>query len=121
MGGGVSIFPLAIQVDGRSVGSLPPGQYTTIEIAPGKHTIGVPNEAWTRAIAGTPHISEFVTEPGKTYYALPTHWYEDAGSTVSMVGSVVVPHRTAEGHNSFAIRSGAAPSEFSQLAYVKLP
>src|SRR4029453_11032898 len=43
-GGNLSIFPLAIHVDGKPAASLSPGQYTTIEIAPGKHSIGVPNE-----------------------------------------------------------------------------
>jgi hypothetical protein len=120
-GGNVSIFPLAIHVDGKLAASLSPGQYTSIEIEPGKHTIGVPNEAWNRAIAGTPHVSEFVTVSGKTYYALPTQWYEDAGTTVSLVGSVAVPHRTAVGHNSFAIQSAGPSPEFSQLTYVKSP
>ena len=120
-GGNVSIFPLAIHVDGKPAASLSPGQYTTIELAPGKHSIGVPDGAWNRAISGTPHAAEFATESGKTYYALPTQWYEDAGYRVSMVGSVAVPHRTAVGHASFAIQSAGPPAEFGKLTYVRAP
>jgi hypothetical protein len=121
MGSNVSIFPLAIHVDGKPAISLSPGQYTTIEIAPGNHSIGVPNGVWNQAIAGTPHAAEFVTEPGKTYYALPTQWYVDDGYRVSLVGSVAVSHRTAAGHSSFAIQSAGAPAEFTKLTYVKAP
>jgi hypothetical protein len=117
----VSIFPLAIHVDGKPAASLSPGQYTTIEVAPGKHSIAVPEGTWNRAIAGTPHAAEFATESGKTYYALPTKWYEDAGNSVSMVGSVAVPHRSAVGHNSFGIQSTGAPAAFGQLTYVRAP
>lgn len=117
----VSVFPLAIHVDGKPAASLSPGQYTIIEVAPGKHSIGVPDGTWNRAIAGTPHAAEFAVESGKTYYALPTQRYEDAGFQVSMVGSVAVPHRTAVGHNSFAIQSAGPPAEFGKLTYVRAP
>ncbi len=122
-GGNVSIFPLPIHVDGKPAISLTPGQYTTVELSPGKHDIGVPDEAWTRAIAGIPHPVELVVESGKTYYLLPTRRYEDAGYKFSSVGSVVVPERTAVTHSSFAVQtlgtSAAPPMEFNRLAYVK--
>lgn len=124
-GGNVSIFPLAIHVDGNPAISLTPGQYTMIELPPGKHSIGVPDEAWNRAIAGVPHPVEFTVETGKTYYLLPSQRYEGAGYKFTSVGSVVVPERTAVTHNSFSVQtaavSAALPEEFSKLAFVKTP
>lgn len=67
----VSVFPVTIDIDGKTVGSLAPGRYMTVELAPGKHTLEVPNNAWSRAINGIPHQVEFTTAAGKTYYALP--------------------------------------------------
>jgi hypothetical protein len=124
-GRNVSIFPLAILVDGNPLMSLAPGQYTTVELPTGKHSIAVPDETWTRAIAGNPHPAEFVADSGKIYYALPTHWYTDGGYRTSMVGSIAVSDRTAVTQNSFTIQTATAkmdpPADFSQLTYVKAP
>jgi hypothetical protein len=124
-GRNVSIFSLAIHIDGKPAISLRPGQFTTVELPPGKHTIGVPDETWTRAIAGIPHPVELVVESGKTYYLLPSLRYEDAGYNFISVGRAVVPEKTAVTHSSFSVQTTAAnaapPEEFSQLAYVKAP
>ncbi len=124
-GGNTSIFSLPVQVDGKPLASLAPNQYTTVELPPGPHSIGVPNEAWTRAISGIPHPVELVVELGETYYLLPSVRYEDAGYSFTSVGSVVVPERTAVGHSSFSVQTAAAnaapPAAFGQLAYVKAP
>jgi hypothetical protein len=124
-GSGTSIFPLPIEVDSKPLISLAPNQYTTVELPPGPHSIGVPNEAWNRAIAGIPHPVEIAVEPGKTYYLLPSRRFEDAGYRFTSVGSVVVPERTAVTHSSFSVQTAAVnaapPSEFSQLAYVRAP
>lgn len=69
-----SVFALPIQVDGKPLMSLPPGRYTTVELPAGPHSVGSPNEAWTRMISGVPHPAEFVVEPGKAYYLLPKRW-----------------------------------------------
>ena len=124
-GGNVSIFPLSIHVDGKPGISLTPGQYTTVELSPGKHSIGVPDEPWNRAIAGIPHPLEFQVESGKTYYLLPSVRYEDTGYKMTSIGSVVVPERTGVIHNSFSVQTAGAnvtpPAEFSQLSYIKSP
>jgi hypothetical protein len=124
-GSGTSIFSLPVQIDGKPLISLAPNQYTTVELSFGPHSIGVPDEAWTRAIAGIPHPVELAAESGKTYYLLPSRRFEDAGYKFSPVGSVVVPERTAVTHSSFSVQTAgvnaAPPAEFSQLAYVKAP
>jgi hypothetical protein len=124
-GSNTSIFSLPVQVDGKPLISLAPNQYTTVELPPGPHSVSVPDEAWTRAIAGIPHPVELLVESGKTYYLLPSRRYEDAGYKFSSVGSVVVPERTAVTHSSFSVQTGSVttppPAEFSQLAYVKAP
>jgi hypothetical protein len=120
-----SVFALPIEVDGKPLASLPPGQYTTVELPPGPHNVSSPNEFWTRAISGVPHPAEFVAEAGKAYYLLPKRWGEDAGYTYTMVGSVVVPQRSSIAHASFSVQVAAAnaapPPEFAQLTYVKAP
>lgn len=118
-----SVFALPIQVDGKPLMSLPPGQYTTVELPPGPHNVGSPDEYWTRVISGVPHPAEFVVQTGKTYYLLPKRWAEDAGYSFTMVGAAVVPHKTAIGHASFSVQvaavNAAPPPEFAQLTYVK--
>jgi hypothetical protein len=120
-----SVFALPIQVDRKPLMSLPPGQYTTVELPPGPHSVGSPNEFWTRAISGVPHPAEFVAEAGKAYYLLPRSWGEDAGYTYTMVGSVVVPQKSSVSHSTFSVHvaaaSAAPPPEFTQLTYVKAP
>jgi hypothetical protein len=117
----VSHFSLPIEIDGKSATSLSPGEYTVVELAPGRHTISVPDEYWSRAIAGTPHPAEFAVESGRKYYALPTHWYADAGTQVSVVRSVAVAEQVARPHNSFEVKpatpNAGSPAEFSQLSY----
>ena len=39
-----SVFALPIHVDDKPLMSLPPGQYTAFELAPGPHSVGSPNE-----------------------------------------------------------------------------
>ncbi len=122
-GNNTSVFSLPIEVDGKPLISLAPNQYTTVELVPGPHSIGVPDGTWTRAIAGIPHPVELAVESGKTYYLLPSRRYEDGGYRFSSVGSVVVPERTAVTHSSFSVQTAAAnaamPAEFSQLSYAK--
>ncbi|GLH78192.1 hypothetical protein SSBR45G_31010 [Bradyrhizobium sp. SSBR45G] len=118
----VSVFPITIDIDGRTVASLPPGRYITVELAPGKHTLEVPNNAWSRAINGLPHPVEFTTMAGKTYYALPTEWNSGSTQRVTMVGSAVVVDRVADHHRSFAVQEAAAPpAEFARLSYTPSP
>jgi uncharacterized protein DUF2846 len=120
-----SVFALPIQVDNKPLMSLPPGQYTAVELAPGPHSVGSPNEAWTRAISGVPLPANFAVEAGKVYYLLPKRWGEDAGYSYTMVGSVVVPQRTATAHSTFVVQAAAAsaaqPPEFDKLSYAKAP
>ncbi len=118
-----SVFALPIEVDGKALMSLPPGQYTTVELPPGPHRVGSPDEYWTRVISGVPHPAEFVVEAGKSYYLLPKSWGEDAGYRYTMVGSSVIPERDAVNHSTFSVRVAAAndapPAEFRQLTYAK--
>ena len=118
-----SVFALPIEVDGKPLTSLPPGQYATVELPPGRHSVGSPNEYWTRVISGVPHPAEFVVEAGKSYYLLPKRWGEDAGYSYTMVGSVVAPQRTAVAHSTFSVQTAAAndapPAEFRQLNSAK--
>ena len=39
-----SVFALPIHVDDKPLMSLPPGQYTAVELVPGPHSVGSPNE-----------------------------------------------------------------------------
>lgn len=118
-----SVFALPIQVDGKPLMSLPPGQYTTVELPPGPHSVGSPNEYWTRVISGVPHPAQFAVEAGKSYYLLPKAWGEDAGYRYTMVGSVVVPERDSINHSTFSVQiaslNDAPPPEFRQLSYAK--
>lgn len=120
-----SVFALPIHVDDKPLLSLPPGQYTAVELAPGPHSVGSPNEYWTRVISGVPHPAKFAVEAGKVYYLLPKGWAEDAGYSYTMVGSVVVPQKTAVGHSTFSVQAAAAsaapPPEFDKLSYTKAP
>ena len=120
MGRNVSIFPISIQIDGKTVASLTPGRYTTLELAPGKHSIGVPDDMWSGATAGTPHPAEFVATAGKAYYAVPTHWFAGNDQRVSMVGSVVVVDRVALQQVGFAVQE-TPPAEFASLSYTPSP
>ncbi|MGJ5208682.1 hypothetical protein [Bradyrhizobium sp. HKCCYLR20261] len=114
----VSVFPVTIDIDGKTVGSLAPGRYMTVELAPGKHTLEVPNNAWSRAINGIPHQVEFTTAAGKTYYALPTEWNSGSTQRVTMVGSAVVVDRVADHHRSFSVQEATTPpAEFARLSY----
>lgn len=120
-----SVFALPIQVDDKPLVSLPPGQYTAVQLAPGPHSVGSPNEYWTRVISGVPHPANFTVEAGKAYYLLPKRWGEDAGYSYTMVGSVVVPQRTATAHATFTVHAAAAsatpPPEFDKLSFAKAP
>ena len=64
-------------------------------------------------------------EASKAYYLLPKGWGEDAGYSYTMVGSVVVPQKTATAHSTFAVQAAAAsaarPPEFDKLSYAKAP
>ncbi|UFZ03881.1 DUF2846 domain-containing protein [Bradyrhizobium ontarionense] len=118
----VSIFPITIDIDGKTVASLAPGRYITVELAPGKHVMEVPNNAWSRAINGIPHQVEFTTTAGKTYYALPTDWYSGSTQRVTMVGSAVVVDRVADHQTAFAVQEAAAPpAEFASLSHTPSP
>lgn len=120
-----SVFALPIQVDDKPLTSLPPGQYTAVQLAPGPHSVGSPNEYWTRVISGVPHSASFTVEAGKAYHLLPKRWGEDAGYSYTMVGSVVVPQRTATAHTTFVVQAAAASAalapEFDKLNYAKAP
>ena len=124
-GPNTSIFSLPVQVDGKPLVSLAPNQYTMIELPPGQHSVGVPNEAWNRAIAGIPHPVDFAVEAGKADYLLPSRRYEDAGYRFVSVGAAVVPERTAVTHSSFSVQiataTAAPPAEFNSLTYVQAP
>jgi len=120
-----SAFALPIQVDDKTLMSLPPGQYTVVELSKGPHSVGSPNEYWTRVISGVPHPANFTVEAGKAYYLLPKRWGEDAGFSYTMVGSVVVPQRTATAHSTFAVQAAASraapPPECDKLSCARAP
>ncbi|MGJ4930380.1 hypothetical protein ACQR1I_06715 [Bradyrhizobium sp. HKCCYLS2038] len=120
MGRNVSIFPINIQIDGKTVASLTPGRYTTLELTPGKHTIGVPDDIWSGATAGTAHPVDFVAAAGKTYYAVPTHWFAGNDQRVTMVGSAVVVDRVAHQQVGFAVQE-TPPAEFASLNFTSSP
>src|SRR5690242_10996565 len=54
-GWNTSVFPLPVEINGQPLVSLGPNQYTRIDVRPGRHTIAVPDNFWTRAISGNPH------------------------------------------------------------------
>ena len=74
---------------------------------------------------GVPHPANFAVEAGTVYYLLPKRWGEDAGYSYTMVGSVVVPQKTATTHSTFTVQATAAsaapPPEFDKLSYAKAP
>jgi len=117
-----SVFPVPIEVDGRPLVSLGPNDYTRIDLPPGRHTLGVPESYWTRTINGMPHAVDLTLESGKSYYLLPTRWAENVRPGIAMVGNVVVPTTTADGHSSFSVQTiasaGAPPPAFLELSYV---
>lgn len=122
-GPNTSVFSLPVHVDGKPFASLGPNQYARVELPPGQHSVGVPDEAWNRAIAGNPHPVEFKVEAGKTYYLLPNHRYEDGGQQFAFVGNAVVSHRVAVTHSSFSVQvmaaNAAPPPEFGSLTPVQ--
>ncbi len=122
-GPNTSIFSLPIHLDGKPLASLGPNQYVMVELPPGQHSVGVPDEAWNRAIAGKPHPVEFKVEAGKTYYLLPSRRYEDGGQQFAFVGNAVVSHRVAVTHSSFSVQvvaaNAAPPPEFGSLTPVQ--
>ena len=122
-GPNTSVFSLPVHVDGKPFASLGPNQYAMLELPPGQHSVGVPNEAWNRAIAGTPHPVEFKVDAGKAYYLLPSRRYEDGGQQFAFVGNAVVSHRVAVTHSSFSMQAVAAnaapPPEFGSLTPVQ--
>ncbi|MDN4999608.1 hypothetical protein ACFQZO_01755 [Bradyrhizobium sp. GCM10027634] len=118
-----SVFALPIEVDGKRLMSLPPGQYTTVDLPPGPHNVSSPDEYWTRVISGTPHPAQFTVEAGKSYYLLPKSWSEDGGYRYTMVGASVVPEKTGINHSTFSVQvtgaNDAPPAEFRQLSFAK--
>jgi hypothetical protein len=121
-GGGVSVFPVPIELDGRPLASLGPNDYTRVEVASGRHKLGVPEGFWTRAINGIPHTVDLSIESGKSYYLLPTIWAENPHTQVVVTGKMAVPESTADAHSSFSVQTIAAagepPPAFLKLSYV---
>lgn len=72
-----SVFPLSVEFDGKPLASLGPNQYTRVEVRPGRYTIAVPNNFWTRAITGNPHPVIVDVRAGASYYLQPTRWQNE--------------------------------------------
>jgi hypothetical protein len=121
-GGNVSVFPVPVELDGRPLASLGSNDYTRVEVASGRHKLGVPEGFWTRAINGIPHAVDLTIESGKSYYLLPTNWGENEHTQVVVLGNMAVPEQTADAHSSFSVQTatsaGAPPPAFLKLSYV---
>lgn len=116
-GWNTSVFSLPIEINGQSLVSLGPNEYTRVELRPGQYTIAVPNSFWTRAISGQPHPVKVSIRAGASYYLLPSRWAGKEYTTYTMVGTVVVPVRSAEAHASFSVQTGSPPRAFSGLSH----
>jgi hypothetical protein len=118
-----SVFPLPIELDGKSLVSLAPNNYTRVELPPGRHVVAVPNTAWTRAIAGIPHPVDVTVEAGKSYYLMPSRWAGESYYSVTMINGMAIPRQQAVGHSSFSVKavasSAAPPPDFAKLTYVE--
>jgi hypothetical protein len=119
MGWRTTVFQVPIEVDGRPLASVGPNEYARTELPAGRHSVGVPESYWTTVINGIPHPVEITVESGKSYYLLPTEWAGREHTSIVMVGTVVVPTRTAESHSSFSVQTiapaGEPPAAFAGL------
>jgi hypothetical protein len=117
-----SVFPIPVELDGRPLVSLGPNEYTRVEVASGRHKLGVPESYWTRTINGIPHAVDLTVESGKSYYLLPTRWGENPHTQVVVMGNMAVPESTADAHSSFSVQTiasvGEPPPAFLKLTYV---
>ena len=115
LGWNTSLFPLPVELDGKQLASLAPNQYTRVEVRPGRHTVTVPNNFWTRAISGNPHQVAVNVKAGASYYLQPTRWQTNERPSMAIINGIAVPTRTADPQSSFSVH-GAPPSTFSGLA-----
>jgi hypothetical protein len=116
-GWNTSIFPLPVEVNGQALTSLGPNQYTRVELRPGRHTIAVPNNAWTRAISGNPHPVTIDVRAGASYYLLPKRWATNERPSMAIVNGIAIPTRTADNQSSFSVETGPPPTAFTELAF----
>ena len=117
LGWNTSLFPLPVELNGKALVSLAPNQYTRVEVRPGRHTVSVPNNFWTRAISGNPHQVAVNVQAGTSYYLQPTRWETNQRPSMAFVNGIAIPTRTADPQSSFSVHAGTAPPAFSQLAF----
>jgi hypothetical protein len=117
LGWNTSLFPLPVELNGKPLVSLSPNHYTRVEVRPGRHTVTVPNNFWTRAISGNPHQVAVNVQAGASYYLQPTRWLTNERPSIAVINGIVVPTRTADPQSSFSVHAGAPPPAFSGLAF----
>jgi hypothetical protein len=120
-GWNVSYVPLSVELDGRPLAQLGIKTYTRVDLAPGTYSLAAPNAVMTRATYGTPRPLQMKVEAGRSYFVLPTHAVENVRPAIQVIGTVMVPTKTADVFGGFAVQAGAggaAPSEFAELTYV---
>jgi Protein of unknown function (DUF2846) len=117
LGWNTSLFPLPVELNGKPLVSLSPNQYTRVEVRPGRHTVTVPNNFWTRAISGNPHQVAVNVQAGGSYYLQPTRWLTNERPSMAVVNGIAIPTRTADPQSSFSVHAGAPPPAFSGLAF----
>ena len=120
-----SVFALPIQVDDKPLTSLPPGHYTAVELAPGPHSVGSPNEYWTRVISGRTASRKFhgrgrqgVLSAAETLGRRCRLLLHDGGLRRRAAENC---HRSQHLRGSGRRWSAAPPPEFDKLSYAKAP
>ena len=116
-GWNTSYFPLPVELDGKPLASLSPNQYTRVEVRPGRHTVAVPNNFWTRAISGNPNPVVVNVRAGSSYYLQPTRWQTNERPSIAVINGIAIPTRTADPQAGFSVHTGAPPSVFSGLGF----
>ena len=73
-------------------------------------------------MSGIPHPVDLRVKAGKSYFVQPTRWAEDVRPAIAIIGTQVIPTKTATRHGSFSVRESEAigwtPAEFRNMSYV---
>jgi hypothetical protein len=108
----VSLVPLQLEIDGRSLVGLGVNEYTRVELPPGRYRFAAADVYLTWIWFGTPVPLEFQVQEGVRYFLTPV---SREGHYQSGVG--------AKRYGSFSFsdaRDGQpAPRQFNGLTYVK--
>lgn len=108
----VSLVPLQLELDGRSLVGLGLNEYTRVELPPGNYRFAAADAYLTWISFGTPVPLEFKVEEGVRYFLVPVSregHYESGGRTKRYGSLSYSDSRDGQG----------APSQFKGLTYVE--